>query len=519
LGSFFSGPQGTIALSITVAALVAAGAAVLTSNNTFSGLNYFTNNAQFTGNVNMTGSEDFGSTQLDKFPNCGIVGRNSAATFATTLCWAAVTANKTMNMAFQKVAIDTLMSLAANNTVTGNLTTIPIMRQSHGMIVGNGTLHAVNGMVEIDRTLSGLNGNMHGYSDFSIFFPNGGGSGGDSYDSNLSTNGAGPFDHIRSYQSRLIHSGSGTLGEESAFGVFSLAANTGAGTVTNVKEFGGVNPSGAATKTNVYGFFMPDLTNGTNNWAIFTGKGKAHFGDRVDISGNLTVSNILDRSTDGIHATIIKSINAINTTAILPASSSTLAGVNITNSWSGVNSYDNGTIVHRGQGHGVTENSQTQTNNVTAIYTRAGSQINNYISFIGTRNFTTPGAPAGTTSTTGVMTGLLATLTPKYSDNMTITVSGDMASSALADGVKIDLRYQIGNTCSSNGIAITGTTVGNPLQVTAVNTNADMYPFSITGYVTGLTGGTKYCIELGQYAITAGTATITNLSVFVTETQ
>jgi hypothetical protein len=402
LGSFFSGPQGTIALSITVAALVAAGAVIISQTNTFTGSNFFNGIHTSIAHLELPNGQINYSNHILTLPlNTGtlLLSNQTLSSLTGTLGAA--------------IGVTTLSNTGHISTFPGN-TGILLQANSSGT--------GLSGILYLGGISQNITKAVNFTSDKKLtFFPN-----------------ASPV-----------------------FSSINLGCTT-------------ADPTTLSSG---------DIWCNTNNLAMKYQIGASKFFvATTSATASQTWANTVDR---------------------------------VTNSWI----FNNSTFIIPGSGHGLAFTSQTQAANNTIIYQRTGTQTNNYVSFIGTRNFTTPGNPAGTTSTTGVMTGLLATLTPKYSDNMTITVSGDMASSALADGAKIDLRYQIGNTCSSNGIAITGTTVGNPLQVTAVNANADMYPFSITGYVTGLTGGTKYCIELGQYAITAGTATITNLSVFVTETQ
>lgn len=256
MGSFFSGPQGTLALSITLAALVSAGAAVLNQNNTF------------------TGSDIF----------------------------------------------------------------IPIVRFDHGLIAGNNTGSEVNPMIEVARSYSGT-GNAHAYSDTSQYNAASNGLAYDSYDAVSSIVGTHNLDHVRGFQCKMTQSGSGTIGELSCFGVFSLTDN--ANTTTNIKEFGGVDATGSAPVTNQYGFYMPDLTHGTNNWAIFTNKGKAHFGDNVDMAKTLVVSN--QTTVAGLHVaitgekktnftpalwqdTIIANASSTQITITLPQSNATSSG-------------------------------------------------------------------------------------------------------------------------------------------------------------------------------------------------
>ncbi len=94
-------------------------------------------------------------------------------------------------------------------------------------------------------------------------------------------------------------------------------------------------------------------------------------------------------------------------------------------------------------------------------------------------------APAGTTSTTGLMMGLAGAITPAHSGNVLLIVSG------------------------------TGTAVGN--NIADNNPVTNKIPFSVQAVVTGLTVGTAYWVDVGLAAITGGTASIATVSVSALE--
>lgn len=202
-------------------------------------------------------------------------------------------------------ANDTLIISDSNNNTMlrtdkgGNLVVNPLAVFQHGLIAGNNSNSEVNPMIVVARSYSG-NGFAHAYSDISQYNSAVNGGAYDSFDAVSQIVGSHNLDHVRGYQVKMTQSGTGTIGELSGFGVFSLTDN--AGTTTNVKEFGGVDTTGTATVTNQYGFYMPDLLHGVNNWAIFTNKGKAHFGDDTDISGKLNVNN--QTTVAGLHIAI-----------------------------------------------------------------------------------------------------------------------------------------------------------------------------------------------------------------------
>ena len=128
----------------------------------------------------------------------------------------------------------------------------------------------------------------------------------------------------------------------------------------------------------------------------------------------------------------------------------------------------------------------------------------------------TPGAPTGTSSTTAVMMGLAAALTPVVSGRVLIVVSGTIYNaSAIADGGKVQLYYGTG-TAPANAASLTGTAVGSqPVYIAA--TTAEKAPFSVQSVVTGLVLGTAIWIDLSLAAITGGTANVANLSVSAIE--
>src|ERR1700687_4327079 len=66
-------------------------------------------------------------------------------------------------------------------------------------------------------------------------------------------------------------------------------------------------------------------------------------------------------------------------------------------------------------------------------------------------------SPAGTTSTTGVVMGVNATLTPLYTGAVLFIISGDITNNAGGDGGKVQIYYGTGSaptngtTCSTAG--------------------------------------------------------------------
>lgn len=127
----------------------------------------------------------------------------------------------------------------------------------------------------------------------------------------------------------------------------------------------------------------------------------------------------------------------------------------------------------------------------------------------------TPADPTGTTDTTGKMMGLAGSFTPAITGRVVMVITGNIASSASADGAAAQLTYGTGSA-PANAAALTGTAAGTIAQVTAVNVNADKYPFTCLAYAS-LTAGTTYWFDLRLKATTAGTASVTSIYMLAVE--
>ena len=125
-------------------------------------------------------------------------------------------------------------------------------------------------------------------------------------------------------------------------------------------------------------------------------------------------------------------------------------------------------------------------------------------------NFTSPSNKTGTSSGTPVMLGAFATLTPRYSGNATVIVTGYSSSGTLLDGCKLSARYS-SSSLGANGAALAGTQIGSNLIATSATANANI-PFEITGIVTGLTAGNKEYYDLSEGAAIGGTCTVFNVN-------
>ena len=122
----------------------------------------------------------------------------------------------------------------------------------------------------------------------------------------------------------------------------------------------------------------------------------------------------------------------------------------------------------------------------------------------------TPLNPTGTTNTSGLMMGLAKLITPSTT-RVFVTVNGQIVNGTATDGAKVEIRMGTG-AAPSNAGALAGTVYGSQQAATTL-AGEGAIPFSLTALVTGLTAGTQYWIDVDLAAITAGTATISSVSV------
>lgn len=127
-------------------------------------------------------------------------------------------------------------------------------------------------------------------------------------------------------------------------------------------------------------------------------------------------------------------------------------------------------------------------------------------------------APTGTTSTTGVMMGLAGTITPTNSGTVSLKVCGDAVSTAIGDGMNVQLRVSsvAGQAAPTNAAALTGTTLGSLRRMVA-STVAGRQSWCVIGTATGLTLASAYWIDVGLAAVTGGTASIGNVDIVADE--
>jgi hypothetical protein len=127
----------------------------------------------------------------------------------------------------------------------------------------------------------------------------------------------------------------------------------------------------------------------------------------------------------------------------------------------------------------------------------------------------TPANPTGTTDLTGKMMGLALAVTPELTGNVKLTITGSMSNDTINDGAAAQIRYGTG-TAPANAAALTGTAAGAVKTFTSL-VAADRHGFMCVVYLTGLTLGTAYWVDLSLKAITGGTANLFDLDMVAEE--
>lgn len=127
----------------------------------------------------------------------------------------------------------------------------------------------------------------------------------------------------------------------------------------------------------------------------------------------------------------------------------------------------------------------------------------------------TPSNPTGTSSATAVMMGLAGAITPRFSGRVLIMLSGVIFNAGIGQGATPQLSWGTG-AAPTNGAALTGNQVGGAVPYVAA-TITGKAPFALQAVVTGLTLNTAVWLDLALSAQTAGTATVSNLSLTAAE--
>lgn len=139
--------------------------------------------------------------------------------------------------------------------------------------------------------------------------------------------------------------------------------------------------------------------------------------------------------------------------------------------------------------------------------TIAGASVALGGSYAPARSAVSPTNPTGTTNTTGVMMGFgsTATITPVTSGKVFIHVNGQINQTTAGDGCVLQIRYGTG-AAPANGAALTGTTAGSSPGFVS-GSNANVVPYSLAAYITGLTLSTAVWIDVSVQVVTGGTCT------------
>ena len=127
----------------------------------------------------------------------------------------------------------------------------------------------------------------------------------------------------------------------------------------------------------------------------------------------------------------------------------------------------------------------------------------------------TPTNPTGTVSLTLVMMGLAGSITPRSTGRILIWLSGDCSNTTTGDGVGVQLSYGTG-AAPANGGALAGTQVGGLVTFTAL-TGVLTVPVGLQAIVENLAVNTAVWLDAAVKAVTAGTASISNLSLTALE--
>lgn len=125
-----------------------------------------------------------------------------------------------------------------------------------------------------------------------------------------------------------------------------------------------------------------------------------------------------------------------------------------------------------------------------------------------------PANPTGTASTTRVMMGLAAYITPLYSTRVLFIITGNLTNSGATAGQGTSCRIRYGTgTAPINGAVAVGTNASDIARSILERNAADLQPFTCQGIVTTLSPGTRYWFDLSLAAITSGTGAAQDLTI------
>jgi hypothetical protein len=120
-------------------------------------------------------------------------------------------------------------------------------------------------------------------------------------------------------------------------------------------------------------------------------------------------------------------------------------------------------------------------------------------------------APGVGTTSGGVMAGLALTITPATSGNLFLTGNISGSNSTAVAGCTVQISWGTGAAPTHNAVA-TGTAVGSANVATSATAAASV-AIPVSSYVTGLTVGTAYWIDLLYGQNGGGTCTISGFNM------
>jgi hypothetical protein len=120
-------------------------------------------------------------------------------------------------------------------------------------------------------------------------------------------------------------------------------------------------------------------------------------------------------------------------------------------------------------------------------------------------------SPGVGTTSGGVMAGLALTITPATSGNLFLTGNISGSNSTAVAGCTVQISWGTGAAPTHNAVA-TGTAVGSANVATSATAAASV-AIPVSSYVTGLTVGTAYWIDLLYGQNGGGTCTISGFNM------
>lgn len=181
--------------------------------------------------------------------------------------------------------------LNETNTLTETNTFIGggILGMYDSIVLGDGTPVPNNDVIQIVRDFNYTSG--HGYEDRTRFDPLVDGMAYASYDCLTESIGNRPQSHVVCYEARNVINVDNITDFAGGFMTFNTQVNN--GTVTDFIHYNVFSDlTGDGSVDTQYGFHVPDLTFGDENYAWKSGLGLVDFGDDVNVTnGDITLTN------------------------------------------------------------------------------------------------------------------------------------------------------------------------------------------------------------------------------------